>query len=352
MGRGQLFRIAKRISPAKSALLTTDSMNIRSVSSVSLLTSILLAAPLSHVTATILPAPIVTNSAAPFSAAFAAANTVDGTEFEYASAGQGADTFIEYSFGAPQTFDKIIVLNRNSPAPDDWIGNFTLTLNGTTPVSVTRTALRGSSEIHPLGGLRTATTVRLDVDTLGGAGANNNTGSMEVLFVRTPLGQTPIAASIVGSAPAFNPFFAAENAVDGIVGRSSAPSGDGPEYASMGQGANTFVDFDLGVIAPVGGFDFIDRIADEDRITAFDLILSPNATFGDADDVVRSYTNSTVALGDVFTAIPARFIRFDVTANLGANTGISEIVFYQVPEPSSVALLSFGMIAFLQRRKR
>ena len=330
-------------------------MNIRSVSSLSLLLSMLLTAPLSQSNASILPAPSVTNSATPFSGAFVATNTVDGTEFEYASQGLGADTFIEYSFGSPQTFDKVIVLNRNSPAPDDWIANFTLTLDGGSTVAITREALRGSSGIHSLGGLRTATTVRLDVDTLGGAGPNNNTGAMEVLFVRTPAGQTPIAASIVGSAPAFNDFFAAQNAVDGVVGRSSAPSGDGPEYASMSQGANTFVDFDLGVVAPVGGFDFVDRIADEDRITGFDLILSQNATFGDADDVIRSYTNSTVALGDVFSALPARFIRFDVTANLGglnANTGISEIVFYQVPEPSSVALLSLGLIACARRRQR
>ena len=303
--------------------------------------------------ATIVPAPTVTNSATPFNPSFAAANTVENTELEYASASLGADTFIEYSFGSPQTFDKIVVMNRNSPAPDDWIANFTLTLNGTTPVSVTRSALRGSSQIHSLGGLRTATTVRLDVDTLGGAGPNNNTGAMEVLFVRTPAGQLPIGATVVNSAPAFSPFFSADNAVDGVVGRSSGALPDeGPEYASMGQGANAFVDFDLGTVAPVGGFDFFDRPADEDRVTGFDLILSPNATFGDADDIVRSYTNANIATGDVFASpVSARFIRFDVTANLGANTGISEMVFYQVPEPSAIGMLLLGMAVVLRRRQ-
>ena len=130
---------------------------------------------------------------------------------------------------------------------------------------------------------------------------------------------------------------------------------DTPEYASSGQGINTFVDFDLGTVAPVGGFDWIDRIAPPDRITAFDLILSPNSTFGDGDDIVKSYTNSGVALGDAFSAVQARYIRFDVTANSGAataNTGMSEIVFYQVPEPGSAALFATAMLGAAIRRRR
>lgn len=330
---------------------------LSSRSAAALLIPLVLGTALSTVHATILPSPTVTNSATPFNPSFAASNAVDNTEFEYASQTFGVDTFLEFSFGTPQTFDKIVVLNRDSPGQSDLIANFTLTLDGgPLTSSVMRTPLRGSSGIHSLGGLFTATTVRLDVDTVGTGDTFNNTGAQEVLFVRTPTGQTPIATSILDSATAFNPFFAAENAVDGVVGRSSAPSGDGPEYASMSLGSNAFVDFDLGAQSLVGGFDFFDRIADEDRITGFDLIFSSDPVFGDVDDTVRSFTKSGLGASDVFaTPVSARFVRFDVTANLGgpaANTGISEITFYQVPEPSTTALLSLGLLAASRRRRR
>ena len=308
-------------------------------------------APTSH--ATVVAPPVVVSSAPPFNATLNAANTVDQTEADYASAGQGANAFIEYSFASPQSFDKIVVINRNSAGQSDWIGDFTLTLNAGPTVSITRTPTRGTSQIHSLGGVFTATTVRLDVDTIGVGDSFNNTGAMEVLFVRTPVGQTPISATIAGSAPAFAPLFSVDNAIDGNVGRTSAAGAvDGPEYASAGQGANTFVDFDFGRIAPIGGFDFFDRPADEDRVTGFDLIFSRDATFGDPDDVVKSYSNSAMALGDVFAAVPAQFVRFDVTSNIGANTGISEMVFYQVPEPSAVTFVGLGLAGMIIGRRR
>src|SRR5687768_12736700 len=80
---------------------------------------------------TVLPAPTATNSAPPFDpVAFAASNAVDNTDAEYASATQGVDTFLEFTFGSPQTFDKIVVLNRDSPGQSDLIANFTVTLDG------------------------------------------------------------------------------------------------------------------------------------------------------------------------------------------------------------------------------
>ena len=302
--------------------------------------------------ATVLPPPAITGAAPEFSGQFSAQNTVDGTEADYASAGQGVNTFIEYSFGSPQSFDKIVVINRNSGGQSDYIGDFTLTLDGTTTTSVTRTPIRGSSAIHSLGAMRTATTVRLDVDTTGTGDTFNNTGAMEVLFVRTPAGHTPVLASVVNSAPEFNAFYGVNNAVDGIVGRNTGPGDRGPEYASAGRGADTFVDFDLGSQVLVGGFDFFDRPADEDRVTGFDLVFSGNATFGDGDDVVRSYLNPGMAVGDVFPGISARYVRFDVTSAIGSNTGISEIVFYQVPEPSALGLCAAGVVALLKRRGR
>ena len=311
---------------------------------------LVLAATVGRARGSILPPPVVTDSAVPFNDTFAAQNTVDTTEAEYASAGQGLDTYVTYSFGTPQSFDKIVVINRNSPGQSDYIGDFTLTLDGGATTSVTRTPIRGTSAIHSLGALRTATTVRLDVDSIGVGDAFNNTGAMEVLFVRTPAGQTPVPATIVAAAPDFNPFYQVANAIDGQVGRSTGGGERGPEYASAGQGANTFVDFDLGAVIPVGGFDFFDRPADEDRVTGFDMIFSQNATFGDGDDVVRPYVNPGMAVGDAFPAISARYVRFDVTSTAAANTGISEMVFYQVPEPSALGACAVGLIALRRRR--
>lgn len=300
----------------------------------------------------VLPPPAIAGAATEFSAQYLPQNAVDGTEADYASAGRGADTFIEFSFGSPQSFDKIVVVNRNTAAPGDYIGDFTLTLDGATTTSVTRTPLRGASAIHSLGAMRTATTVRLDVDAVGTGGTIVNTGAMEVLFVRTPAGHTPVPASVVGSAPEFSAFYGVNNAVDGLVGRSTGAGERGPEYASAGQGVDTYVDFDLGSQVLVGGFDFFDRPADEDRVTGFDLVLSGNATFGDGDDVVKPYLNPGMAAGDVFPGVSARYVRFDVTSALGNNTGISEIVFYQVPEPSALGLCAAGVVALLKRRGR
>ncbi|HEX2748406.1 MAG TPA: discoidin domain-containing protein [Verrucomicrobiales bacterium] len=307
----------------------------------------------SNTEATILSAPAVTNSAPAFNASFAAANTVDGNSTEYASAGQGTNTFLEFTFPGQTTFDSIVVMNRDSAGFSDLIGNFTLLYNGgPASTAITRTPLRGASQLHSLGGTISATTVRLNVNTVGTGDAFNNTGAMEVIFVRKPAGTTTVnGVSIFASATAFSADFAAANAIDGDIGRSSG-AGDKPEYASASLGLGAFVDFDMGAIRPLAGFDWFDRPAAADRVTGFDMIFSQDAVFGNGDDVLRSYTNSGMALGDAFAPINARYVRYDVTNSAGGlNTGLSEIYFYQVPEPSSAAALTLAG-ALLARRRR
>lgn len=95
--------------------------------------------------------------------------------------------------------------------------------------------------------------------------------------------------------------------------------------------------------------NFFDRIPSGDKVTAFDMIFSQDATFGNLDDTTRSYTGSTQS--DEFTGIEARYVRWDVTAGSG-NLGISEMRFYIVPEPSSAAMLGLACLALIKRRRK
>ncbi|RYD26782.1 MAG: hypothetical protein EOP86_25450, partial [Verrucomicrobiaceae bacterium] len=164
---------------------------------------------------------------------------------------------------------------------------------------------------------------------------------MEIFFIKTPAGSVPAdSLTVTGSATPFNADYAAANAADGLVGRSSG-GGPTPEYASQGLGAEAYVDFDLGAQLPITGFDWFDRITAVDRVLTFDLIFSQNAEFGDADDVVRSFDNSAAAAGlsGTFEAVTARHVRYQVTSNSGpsTNTGLSEIVFYKSAGAGAVA---------------
>jgi hypothetical protein len=59
-----------------------------------------------------------------------------------------------------------------------------------------------------------------------------------------------------------------------------------------------------------------------------------------------------MAMGDTFASINARFVRYDVTASAGGlNTGLSEMYFYQVPEPSSAATLLLAGTLLMRRRR-
>ena len=138
------------------------------------------------------------------------------------------------------------------------------------------------------------------------------------------------------------------------------------DYASQGQGTDTFIDFDFGDQTLITQVDYYDRASSgvangsgggggADNVTMFDLIFSDDAIFGNGDDTVVSVNSpgfadlDTVILngGD---GILAQHVRFDVTAAAGANPGAAEFVFFTttavVPEPTSIALWTLlGMIA-------
>lgn len=301
--------------------------------------------------ALVVTAPTVTNGSTPHSAPYGLANAVNGGAEEYASQGLGAGTFLEFTFPSSQRITGVAVINRDSPNGSDWIGNFTLTFDGSASVSITRTPERGTSAIHSLGGAFTGSVVRLGVDTIGvGSPTNtNNTGVLEVVFLNTSAALTPITGvSVLGSAAAHSAPYVAANALNGLVGRVG-----GLDYASAGLGNGAYVDFDLGGVRSVRGFDFFDRVHAADRVTGFDMIFSQDDIFGNGDDILRSYTNAGIALGDEFAGINARYVRYDVTASSGANTGLGEVIFYQaIPEPSVAASLALALGAWAARRRR
>ncbi|RYD32407.1 MAG: PEP-CTERM sorting domain-containing protein [Verrucomicrobiaceae bacterium] len=296
----------------------------------------------------------VTDSATAFSPDYSADKAVDGDTSDYASQNQGADTFLQFAFPGARQVNRVVVMNRDSPAEADWIGNFTLTFDGGLSTSIARTAIRGGSAIISLGGTYTTTGVRLDVATTGSASLGGNTGAQEVFFLSPMTGKTAVSGvTVAGSATPFSADYAAAGALDGIVGRSQA-AGVTPEYASAGLGVDAYVDFNLGAILPVGGFDLFDRPAGADRVSAFDLIFSVNSVFGDGDDTTLSFNGTGMATSGEFASIQAQYVRYDVTAKSGAgvNTGLSEIVFYAaIPEPSSAAV-SLAALAGLGLRRR
>ena len=295
--------------------------------------------------AAIIASPSVSGFSSEFSGGFLAANVFDNNASEFASAGNGTNTFLEFTFPIPTTFDRVIVVNRNSPDGSDRIANYTLTYDGGAggSTSVTRGDLGSWRGGFDALGTHTATTVRLDVDTLGGA-ANNNTGAAEVYFLNTPTGMSPIpGVTVFNSATPFNGNYGANQAVDGLVG-----IGDFNEFATSGTGA--FLEMDLGSLQTVGGFDFFDRIIAAEANTSFDVTFSVDSVFGNGDDIVQNYTGSTQSAE--FAGIDARYVRYEQTGGAG-NSGVAEIQFYSViPEPSSTALFGIAGLALIMRRRK
>jgi hypothetical protein len=311
----------------------------------------------------ILVNPLVTGEATPFNASYTGDNVFDSIAEtaggEYASQGQGAATFLEFNFGAPVTVDGFVNVTRANNVDaigdsrlifdTDGVPGFNAATDTVRDFNAANTGANGMGFINRFAGV-TAQLARWEVTSLAGAGLN--IGSMEMRFLGTAAGSSAIPGVIAfnGATP-FGPAYDWSFGANGIAGRGLNP---GVEYASASLGDAAFVDFDLGAIQPVTGFDWFDRMHQADRVTGFDMIFSNDPSFGSIV-ATRNYTgNSSFSLSDTFAPISARYVRYDVVSTSGAfnaNTGLSDIVFYAVPEPATAALFSLAGLALTVRRR-
>jgi hypothetical protein len=177
--------------------------------------------------------------------------------------------------------------------------------------------------------------------------------------------------TIVGNATPFDAPFDVSNIA---TNNATWPVTDGFGYASQGQRANTFVDFMFDQPYTFDTITLVDRLHSGanpttlggtlDYVTAFDLILSQNASFGDGDDVVISQGPFTVPAPpltvDSFVhevpigGLTAQYLRYDVVATPGANPGAHTFLFdgTAIPEPATLIMaLAFLPGLFLWRRR-
>jgi hypothetical protein len=250
--------------------------------------------------------------------------------------------------------DRLVMMARGNAV--DTVGQSRLTLSndpafttGNTVFNFGTSSQNGSALVQSF----TATTARYAKwEVVTSIGTSQNLGGRELRFLATPAGSAVRSALVTGGFTQFSAQYALANAANGDAGQGQLA---GREYASAGGGVNMFVDFDLGAVVPVTGFDFFDRLAAVDRTTAFSLILDDTADFSSPTGTLNFTPGGTGwGYSQNFAAVNARYIRFDATAVAGANnnSGIQEMIFYSAPEPSSVLLAGLAGLLPLARRRR
>lgn len=301
----------------------------------------------------ILANPVVTGSAPAFDVPYIAANLFDGNrDTDYASQGQGANTFVDMDFGTAVTMDRFFLITRLNPV--DVVGTAHLILSNnadfSSPLATIVINPSGQNGAGPIVSFAATTARYARWDVVTSTGASQNLGGIEMRFLNAPAGSFPVSASVIGGAAPFNADYAVANAANNNAGRD----GSGNEYAINGAvtaPTNMFVDFDLGVITPISGFDFFDRMAPVDRNTAFDLIFSNDPGFSSVV-ATQSYTpGPDWGFSQTFAPVNARYVRFDSVAS-NSNPGMAEMIFYAVPEPSTALFAGMAGFLMMSRRRR
>ena len=153
----------------------------------------------------------------------------------------------------------------------------------------------------------------------------------------------PLQVKVLAAAPAFpGGGYSAENVL-----KPASPTGHRAEYASHGQGAKTFIDFDLGGPVKVAAFRHIQRRT-PDTIAEAELI------FSDAADFSSSLARVKVAHVDepgatsfaAFAPVAARYVRWQVTSVLpgrSPNVGGQSIEFFAAAAEAETKPAAIGV---------
>jgi hypothetical protein len=288
----------------------------------------------------VLPNPAITAATPASSTTNAVANIFDSLAetTEYRTNGAGNNTFIEFDFGTEVVIDGFLNVTRNSTSSvvtgsrlifdTDGTAGFAATTDTVVSFTAADTGQVGQGYLNRFPAV-TARKVRWEVTA--NTGSSRSCGAMEMRFLGPSAGATPVTGvGVIAGSPALSSYHALANASNGLAGRTPAGTTILPAvgYAASGAGTATFVDFDLGQRRLISALDFFDQLGADQRVNSFTLTFSDEPSFA-APTAVRNYSNNGFALSASFAAIPARYVRYQVTSCAGANPGLSELVFHE-----------------------
>ena len=183
--------------------------------------------------------------------------------------------------------------------------------------------------------------------------AKSRTGAAELEIYGTPTAYLRIANPTIIDYAQAKAGFDVEAIFNGWL---SWPNAD-QTYASNYKGTDTFITFDFGTPTLVSAIEFWDRSWTSTPHHDSALVTFSNVeTFDSGSEIALTYEKGAdevylldiAALGTYGRGIEARYMKWEVTGLVdGSKTdvGLQEIMFYAIPEPSTLALL-LGVAGF------